>query len=153
MLNALRIEALARGDAADTAAGLLARFFAEEGFATPPAQIARNLGAMLNDPMCWSALAILAGKPVGIVTVTTIRYVEWGLLGEIGDLYVLPERRRAGVASALVAAAMGWCCDRGCAAVSVTITPQGEAQHGLSRFYEHFGFRSGGRTILTARFA
>jgi hypothetical protein len=25
-----------------------------------------------------------------IVTVTTMLYVEWGRLGEIGDLYVLP---------------------------------------------------------------
>jgi hypothetical protein len=58
------------------AATLLARFFAEEGFVTPSVQIARNLGTMLSDSMCWSALAVLTGTPVGIVTVTTMRYVE-----------------------------------------------------------------------------
>ncbi len=105
MTSEVQIEPLA-ADAPDAAAELLARFFAEEGFPTPPAQIARNLAAMLADPMCWSALATVDGTAAGVVTVTTMRYVEWGLLGEIGDLYVLPERRGMGIAGALVAAAM-----------------------------------------------
>jgi hypothetical protein len=33
----------------------------------------------------------------GIVTVTTMLYVESGRLGEIGDLYVLPESRMKGL--------------------------------------------------------
>ena len=42
----------------------------------------------------------------GIVTVTTMLYVEWGRLGEIGDLYVLPEFRMKGIARSLVEAAI-----------------------------------------------
>jgi hypothetical protein len=90
MLSGIRIEQVA-ADAPDAAAELLTRFFAEEGFSTASAQIARNLAAMLSDRMCWSALAIVDGKAIGIVTVTTMRCVEWGLLGEIGDLYILPD--------------------------------------------------------------
>ena len=80
-------------DTTDIAVELLARFFGEEGFATTAAEIARNLSDMLADGSCWSALAVDAGAAVGVVTVTTMRYVEWGLLGEIGDLYVLPAWR------------------------------------------------------------
>ncbi len=148
MTSEVQIEPLA-ADAPDAAAELLTRFFAEEGFPTPPAQIARNIAAMLADPMCWSALATVDGTAAGVVTVTTMRYVEWGLLGEIGDLYVLPERRGMGIASALVAAGMKWCRGRGCAAVSVVITTQGQERHDLARFYARLGFRGSGRIILT----
>jgi excisionase family DNA binding protein len=88
---------------------LLTQFFAEEGFDTAPSHIERNVVAMLNDPMCCVALAMDGDEAVGVVAVTTMRYVEWGLVGEIGDLYVLPDRRRAGVARALIAMAMDWC--------------------------------------------
>ena len=43
------------------------------------------------DPYHWIALAWRDGTTVGVVTVTTMLYVEWGRLGEIGDLYVLPK--------------------------------------------------------------
>jgi ribosomal protein S18 acetylase RimI-like enzyme len=44
------------------------------------------------------------GKIAGVVTVTTMLYVEWGRLGEIGDLYVVPEFRMKGIARSLVEA-------------------------------------------------
>jgi hypothetical protein len=84
----MRIEPVISGRM-DAAVDLLARFFAEEGFATSPAGIAPTLADMPADGSCWSALAVEAAAPVGVVTVTTMRYVEWGLLGEIGDIYVL----------------------------------------------------------------
>jgi GNAT superfamily N-acetyltransferase len=136
-------------DTVDIAVELLARFFAEEGFGTPPAGIARNLRDMLADESCWSALAVEAAAAVGVVTVTTMRYVEWGLLGEIGDIYVLPAWRRRGTAARMTGAALDWCCGKGCSAVSVTITPEGERRHTLSQFYARLGFESAGRTIMT----
>jgi GNAT superfamily N-acetyltransferase len=44
-----------------------------------------------------------------VVTVTTMLYVEWGRLGEIDDLYVLPSARRKGIAAALIDAAKAKC--------------------------------------------
>jgi len=81
------------------AVDLLVRFFREEGFMTPPPRIAENLDRMLSDSSCWCALAVADGEARAVITVSTVLYVEWGRLGEIGDLYVLPEYRRRGLAT------------------------------------------------------
>jgi GNAT superfamily N-acetyltransferase len=131
------------------AVDLLTRFFHEEGFSTPPRRIAENLQRMLADPSCWVALAAADAQPVGVVTVTTMLYVEWGRLAEIGDLYVVPGHRRQGLARRLVAAAIGWSKQRGCSGIYVTVTPAGEARHQLSGFYRRLAFEATARTTLS----
>jgi len=138
------------GELRQAAVELLARFFREEGFATPPQRIAENLDRMLADPFCWCALALADGKAQAVVTVSTVLYVEWGRLGEIGDLYILPEYRGRGLARLLIERAKNWCRAQGCSAVSVTITPTGEARHRLSRFYSRLGFEPTGRMSASA---
>jgi len=93
----------------ETAIELLARFFREEGFATPLSRIAENFDRMLADPFCWSALAVAGETAQAVITVSTVLYVEWGRRGEISDLYVLPEYRRNGLARRLVEDAKVWC--------------------------------------------
>jgi GNAT superfamily N-acetyltransferase len=129
---------------------LLVRFFREEGFLTPRPRIAENLDRMLADPFCWCALAVADGDVQAVVTVSTVLYVEWGRLGEIGDLYVLPEHRRRGLARRLVERAKEWCRTQGCSAVSVTITPVGQQRHQLSEFYARLGFEPTGRASVSA---
>jgi GNAT superfamily N-acetyltransferase len=139
----------ADGRQRDPAVNLLARFFREEGFATPQHFIAEHLDLMLADRTCWAALAFVREQPVGIVTVTTMLYVEWGRLAEIGDLYVLPRHRGRGIARLLLDAALGWSRQRGCAGASVTVTPIGETRYRLSEFYRHLGFEATGRTTMS----
>jgi aminoglycoside 6'-N-acetyltransferase I len=134
------------------ACSLLARFFAEEGFATPAERIATNLRAMINDPFCWAAMAWEKGALVGITTISTNRGVEFGLQGEIGDLYVVPEARGRGVARALVDASLAWCRGRGCASVQVVITPEGQRAHDLLGFYHRLGFAPTGRMLVLREF-
>jgi GNAT superfamily N-acetyltransferase len=134
----------------DAAIELLARFFREEGFATPRSRIAENFDRMLADPFCWSALATDGETAQAVITVSTVLYVEWGRVGEIGDLYVLPERRRNGVARRLIEHAKAWCRTQGCSAVSVTITPAGERRHRLSHFYARLGFTQSDRMSALA---
>jgi GNAT superfamily N-acetyltransferase len=83
------------------------------------------------------------------VTVTTMLYIEWGRLGAIGDLYVIPCARRRDIATALIDAAKLNCKMLGCSAISLIITPEGDARHGLTAFYGRFGFIQSGRSILT----
>lgn len=132
----------------DAAIELLWRFFQEEGFTTPRPRIVANLDEMLASDDCWYGLAVSVGQPVGVVSVTTMLYLEWGRLGEIGDLYVVPEYRRRGVARALVAAAVRWNRERGSSGLYVTITPEGEARHKLSAFYARLEFNPTGRTTM-----
>jgi GNAT superfamily N-acetyltransferase len=132
------------------AIALLVRFFREEGFATSPPLIAENLDRMLADAWCWCALAVADGAAQAVITVSTVLYVEWGRLGEIGDLYVLPEYRRRGVGRLLVERAKDWCRAHGCSAVAVTITPIGEQHHRLSQFYARLGFEMSGRMSASA---
>jgi GNAT superfamily N-acetyltransferase len=122
------------GDSRVAAVELLVRFFREEGFGTPPPRIAENLDRMLADPSCWCALAIEGGVAQAVVTVSTLLDIEGGRLAEIGDLYVLPEHRRRGLARRLVEHAKAWCRAQGCSAVSITITPPGERRHQLADF-------------------
>ena len=124
----------------DAAIELLVRFFREEGFATPRSRIAENFDRMLADPFCWCAVATDGEVAQAVIAVSTVLYVEWGRLGEIGDLYVLPEHRRNGLARRLVEHAKALCRTQDCSAVSVTITPAGERRHRLSHFYARLGF-------------
>ncbi|HEX3497298.1 MAG TPA: GNAT family N-acetyltransferase, partial [Methylocella sp.] len=127
------------------------RFFQEEGFPDDRSIVAANLERMRRDDNHWAAVAINNGHFVGIVTVTSMLYIEWGRLGEIGDLYVLPEARGNGIARCLVQAAINWCRARGCSSVEVVLTPLGEAAHGLSSFYSRLGFAATGRTFSLLR--
>jgi GNAT superfamily N-acetyltransferase len=134
------------------ACALLVRFFAEEGFTTPASEIATNLRAMIDDPFSWAAMAWVGNEVVGITTISTNRGVEFGLQGEIGDLYVLPEARGRGIARALVDASLAWCRARGCAWVQVVITPEGQSAHDLIGFYARLGFAPTGRTLVLREF-
>jgi len=132
----------------DAAVDLLARFFREESFSTPRSCIGENLDQMLADRTCRIALAVARGEPVGIVTVTTMLYIEWGRLAEIGDLYVVPGHRGRGLARRLVGAAIDWSKARGCTGIYVTVTPAGETRHHLASFYRRLAFESTGRTTM-----
>ena len=131
------------------ACDLLGRFFAEEGFDTSSDLIARNTALLASDSGHWVALATIGGQAVGIVTATTALYVEWGRLGEIGDLYVVPDQRGKGVARTLIEASTRWCKESGCSAVSVVVTDEGQLRHDLKAFYQRHGFGTTGREILT----
>lgn len=137
-------------DAAPLAA-LLARFFAEEGFAASAEELRERAGTFLAQEANAAFLARDDGIPVGAATVTTVFGFETGRQAEIEDLYMLPDRRRRGVARALVDAALAWCRARGCADVEVVVTPDGEARHGLGQWYRSLGFADTGRRIFQQR--
>jgi GNAT superfamily N-acetyltransferase len=154
MAHSTRQIAIRAVSAADLAAAcaLLVRFFAEESFSTPAGTIASNLRTMIEDPFSWAAMAWEGDEAVGIATISTNRGVEFGLQGEIGDLYVVPAARGRGIARALVDASLAWCRERGCASVQVVITPEGQDAHDLLGFYNRLGFAPTGRTLVLHEF-
>jgi hypothetical protein len=60
----------------EAATNLLHRFFCEEGFAGDRELIRTNLHALRNDPHHWVAGSDVNGQMIGIVTVTTMPYVD-----------------------------------------------------------------------------
>ncbi|HSQ37215.1 MAG TPA: GNAT family N-acetyltransferase [Acidimicrobiia bacterium] len=136
---------------AEPLAALLARFFAEEGFAASAAEIRERADIFLAEAANAAFLAFEDGTPAGVATVTTGFGFETGRQAEIEDLYVLPDRRRRGVARGLIDAALVWCRERGYIDVEVVITPEGDARHSLGAWYRGLGFAETGRRILSRR--
>jgi GNAT superfamily N-acetyltransferase len=129
-------------------ASLVARFFAEEGFATPAAAVRARARPFLESPANAAVLALRGGGPVGIATLTTAFGFETGRYGEIEDLYVVPEHRGRGVARALLDAVVAEARSIGCHDVEIVVTPGAERSRGLTAFYERLGWRDTGRRIL-----
>jgi GNAT superfamily N-acetyltransferase len=132
----------------ETAFNLLERFFHEEGFDTPKEQMRVFLADMLASRQAAIFLALSAGEGVGVATVTTSLGLEYGRSAELEDLYVLPQERGHGIASALIESVCDWCRQQGCSVVLVTVAPQGEAAHGLMDFYQQRGFVNTRRVLL-----
>jgi GNAT superfamily N-acetyltransferase len=101
---------------------LLTRFFAGEGFATPPEAIAANVARMAGLEACALLLARVDSEPAGVATVSLDFGIEYGWSAEMGDLYVDPRFRGRGVARSLMAAAEVFCRARGVSGLGVTVT-------------------------------
>jgi len=145
------------GGAAQGLAGdLLRRYFAEEGLAVPPSRQRAGLDAFLNDRRCVVFFADredVADAPVGIVTASWRTSVERLKVAEIGDLYVVPAARGAGVAGALVEAVADWARGQGCTALLAAVGPDGELCHGVSGFFTRRGFADEYRELLARELA
>jgi GNAT superfamily N-acetyltransferase len=127
---------------------LLQRFFREEGFEPLEGEMRSSLHAMVNDPDSAVFVAYRGTEGVGVATVTTSLGLEYGKSAELEDLYVQPQARGSGVASALIEAVCAWCRDQDCTTILVTVTPEGETAHGLIDYYQRRGFVDTGRVIM-----
>jgi aminoglycoside 6'-N-acetyltransferase I len=133
---------------AEEVASLADRFFAEEGFVLPEGGLGGRVERYLVTEGHAIFLARGGGRPVAFATVATGFGLEYGWLAELEDLYVVPEERRRGIARTLVDRAANWAAGRGCSAVLVTVTPEGERAHTLTDFYTRLGFQDRGRRLL-----
>lgn len=147
----LRVRQLSAGDDLSAAAGLLGRFFAEEGFSTSREVIAQNTKILVGLPNCGLFTAEDGGMVIGVATVSLEFGIEFGWSAEMGDLYVLPEWRGKGASRLLVSGVEALLRARGVAGYQVTVTPFAEAHHALGQYYEKLGFASEGRLILYKR--
>jgi GNAT superfamily N-acetyltransferase len=139
---------LKSGDDLTAAIDLLTRFFAEEGFDTPPKTIAANTGRLVEQSVCSLFLAAVDGKPAGVATVSLDFGIEFGWSAEMGDLYVLPECRGKGVARRLIDAVEDDLRRRGVAVYQVTVMAEAQAARDLISLYLRIGFVDEGRRLL-----
>jgi len=138
--------------AREVASDLLRRYFAEEGFALGDASTPHAaLAALLDDPRAAVLLAYLsgaAGEAAGIATVTWTASAAYVRSAEIAELYVRPQARGRGVATALVEAAVAWARERGCTVCRLAVSPDGELSHGVTGFFAARGFGDDYRRVL-----
>ncbi|NHC16651.1 GNAT family N-acetyltransferase, partial [Motilibacter deserti] len=125
---------------------LAARFYAEEGFGTPPEQLRRNAEVLVSDPSVRVVLAVDdTGRPVGFAMTWLLFGLEQGRYVEIGDLYLSPDARGTGSGRALVEDALAWGADNGAGSAYLHVDDEGARRHGLPAFYSHLGFTDAGR--------
>lgn len=125
------------------------RFYTEEGFATGRDRLADNLRQLIADPGVQVLLAVADGTPVAFAVTTTTLGLEHLRVAELQDLYVLPDHRRAGLASRLVDAAADWARAQGCEVLDVVVDPDGDERHQLRSYYRARGFEDEGRRLLS----
>ena len=144
----MKLRRLTADDDLTAATYLLQRFFAEEGFSTPPAVIAERVMMLAGLDTCLLITAESDDTVVGVATASMEFGIEFGWWAEMGDLYVLPDARGLGVAKLLVDGIESWLRSRGVAGYQVTVTPDGEDHHGLRAYYQKLGFTGDGRLLL-----
>ncbi|HET6829995.1 MAG TPA: GNAT family N-acetyltransferase [Solirubrobacterales bacterium] len=130
------------GAALAAAGGLLDRFNREFDEPTPGAEwIAERLPALIE---AGDTTVLLAGAGPDGIAVVRFQPSIWSAGDEayIAELYVVPERRRAGLGAALMTAVLDCCRERRCDYVFLG-TDEGDTD--AHRLYERFGFtnRSG----------
>ena len=144
---ALEVRRAQRTDAA-ALVKLFRRFYREECFSRAAIdRVPRTLTGILRRRDTPAFVAEAGGRIIGAAAMSTAYGLEVGLYGELEDIYVLPEWRRCGVASALVEACLAWARARGCHDVQIVLTPHAQAKKGLAAWYAKRGFENSGRVI------
>ena len=140
----------ARLDELSTVLDLAAAFYVEDGFTTPVEQLRENLLVLLDSDSARVAVASGHGDEIVGFAITTLTFgLEYGLLAELEDLFVVPAHRRGGIGSALIDDSAHWARSRGCRALELVVTPNGANVDHLFNYYAHQGFTSEGRQVLS----
>ncbi len=128
---------------------LAVAFYAEDGFATPRAELAANLRVLVAADTARVAVIDLDGTVAAFGITTTVFGLENGLVAELEDLYVAPDARRRGLARQLIDDSAAWARALGARRLNITIAPNGLDVSHLLRYYTARGFRDEGRSIIT----
>lgn len=123
-------------------------FYREDGIEVPEKHVARNLATMLSDERAAIWLAENNGKPIGMSSATVTFGVEFGWSCELEDLYVSPDYRGQGLSRLLLDSAVRWARSRDASQVILVITPEAEADQGLTDYYRKCGFADSRRITM-----
>lgn len=135
----------------DDLLGLFERFYREEGFEDAVEGVAENLRQILARADTAAFVARAGTRAVGAAAVSTAFGLEAGAYAELEDLYVDPEWRGKGVASALVDAVTEWAREEGCRDVEIVLTPHAQGKKSLAAWSKARGFEDTKRIIYERR--
>jgi GNAT superfamily N-acetyltransferase len=122
---------------ADEVGGLLHDFNTEFG---DPSSGAPVLAEWVRSLLATDGtFALVAGEPLIGVALATLRANVWyaGRVALLDELYVVPDRRRHGIGSALVGALLSTCRTRGVELIEINVD---EGDVDAMRFYARHGF-------------
>jgi GNAT superfamily N-acetyltransferase len=147
-MSAVTVKRLTQSDDLSNAIRLLQRFFLEEGFRIDDTAIAQNARHLAALDVCGLFVAFVDGVAAGVATVSMEFGIEHGWSAEMGDLYVLPEKRGIGISKHLVGAVEEFLRSKGASGYQVTVTLYAAEQHGIAALYQRLGFEDESREIL-----
>lgn len=101
-----------------------------------PPPVGESIASTAADPEALVLAGTIDDVPVGYAAVRIVRLHDDSRLGDLTDLYVLPEARGVGVGEALMNAVTQWCRDRSCIGVDSIALP-GDRE--TKNFFETFG--------------
>jgi aminoglycoside 6'-N-acetyltransferase I len=131
---------------------LAVAFYEEDGFTTPEPVLSANLRVLLGSPdRARVAVAVADGQVAGFGITTTTFGLEYGLGAELEDLYVVPARRRQGLARDLIEDSAAWAASIGASQLEIVIAPNGQDVSHLFRYYTARGFTDDGRRLMNRR--
>lgn len=121
---------------------LMHDFYAESSFPLDREWAARAFADLMADPSRGTAWIIEQdGMPLGHVVLSVRFAMEFGgLSAYIDDIFVRPEHRRKGAASAGLEALVAECRRRGCRSIHVEVAPD---NHAAIALYRRFGLAPG----------
>jgi aminoglycoside 6'-N-acetyltransferase I len=123
-------------------------FYDEDGFTTSDVMLRSNFEVLIPASGAHVVLARIRGSACGYALTTTDFTLESGRIAELQDLYVRPERRRQGLAAALIGDAVEWARGRSASSLELVVAPNGRDVSELLRYYARRGFVDEGRRLL-----
>ncbi|RMI28359.1 GNAT family N-acetyltransferase [Nocardia stercoris] len=130
---------------------LITSFYRQEGFATATDVLAAHLTTLIVADNARVAVAIAEHRCAGFGITTTSFGLEQGLVAELEDLYVHPDLRHRGIASALIEDSARWAREWGCGELELVVADHGHGVGALLEFYRRRGFADGGRRLVSRR--
>jgi aminoglycoside 6'-N-acetyltransferase I len=127
---------------------LIVAFYAEDGFGTAEHALRDNLAVLLASPTARVAVVRSEARLLGFAATTTTFGLEYGLVAELEDLFVVPTARRRGLGGQLIADSAAWAHEQGCQRLEVIVAPNGRDVGHLFDYYLAHGFTDDGRRLI-----